>query len=107
MGDASGLASVPVAMIRYFFIRLVVPLLLFLLLRSVLRSIFQNFRAMQQQPPQDSRRQATTTASPGGELKRDPVCGTYVSATTSLSRTVNGDVVYFCSKECRDRYKVA
>jgi len=92
-------------MIRFFFIRLVVPLLLLFLVRSVLRSIFQSFRAMQQ-PPQDTARNAPTVPA-GGELKKDPVCGTYVSPAASLSRNVNGSVVYFCSKECRDRYKVA
>ena len=92
-------------MIRFLFIRFVVPLLLLLLVRSVLRSIFQAFRGMQQSPPQSP--PETATVSAGGELKKDPVCGTYVSAATSLSRNVNGGVVYFCSKECRDRYKVA
>jgi YHS domain-containing protein len=40
----------------------------------------------------------------GGELKKDPVCGTYVSTTASIARTVKGEVFYFCSKECSDKY---
>jgi YHS domain-containing protein len=92
-------------MIRFFFIRLVVPLLLLFLVRSVLRSIFQSFRSMQQ--PQKTTERQSPTVSPGGELKKDPVCGTYVSTASSLSRTVDGNVLYFCSKECRDRYRVA
>jgi len=43
----------------------------------------------------------------GGELKKDPVCGTYVSTATSLTRTVNGQIVHFCSKACSDRYPKA
>jgi YHS domain-containing protein len=39
-----------------------------------------------------------------GELKRDPVCGTYVSAATSVKRTVDGRVVHFCSHACSQRY---
>jgi YHS domain-containing protein len=93
-------------MIRFLFIRLVVPLLLLFLVRSVLRTIFQTFRATMQQPSKTTERQSPTVPA-GGELKKDPVCGTYVSAATSVSRTVNGSVVYCCSKECRDRYKVA
>lgn len=93
-------------MIRFFFIRLVVPLLLLFLVRSVLRSIFQSFRTMTQKPPQTTPRQEPTVAA-GGELKKDPVCGTYVSTATSVNRTVDGNVLYFCSKECRDRYRVA
>lgn len=41
----------------------------------------------------------------GGELKRDPVCGTYVAASTSVKKTVRGQVVHFCSLECRDKYQ--
>lgn len=44
--------------------------------------------------------------SVGGELKRDPVCGTFVSTTTSLRKQVGGEIVYFCSVACRDRYSV-
>jgi YHS domain-containing protein len=40
----------------------------------------------------------------GGELKKDPVCGTYVSPAACLTRTVNGQVIHFCSKACSDRY---
>lgn len=93
-------------MIRFFFIRLVVPLLLLFLVRAIMRSVFQGFRATMQQPPRTTDRQPPTVPA-GGELKKDPVCGTYVSTATSVSRTVNGSVVYFCSKECRDRYRVA
>lgn len=93
-------------MIRFFFIRLVVPLLLLFLVRAILRSVFQSFRATMQQPPKTTEQQPPTVPA-GGELKKDPVCGTYVSTATSVSRNVNGSVVYFCSKECRDRYRVA
>ncbi len=39
-----------------------------------------------------------------GELKRDPVCGTYVSTATSVKRTVGGEVIHFCSEECSRKY---
>ena len=39
-----------------------------------------------------------------GELKKDPACGTYISATTSIQEKVGGETVYFCSKQCRDKY---
>ena len=42
-----------------------------------------------------------------GELKKDPVCGTYVSTGASVTRSVNGQVLHFCSQECRDKYRVA
>lgn len=39
-----------------------------------------------------------------GELKKDPACGTYISAATSLKEIVGGETCYFCSKQCRDKY---
>lgn len=42
--------------------------------------------------------------SASGELKKDPVCGTYVPVSGSLSKIVNGQAAYFCSVECRDKY---
>jgi YHS domain-containing protein len=90
-------------MIRFFFFRLVLPLLILLFVRSLLRTIFAGIRsaAVQSRPP------AAPPVPAGGELKKDPVCGTYVSTAASLSQKVEGELVYFCSKECRDKYKVA
>ena len=39
-----------------------------------------------------------------GELKRDPVCGTFVPVTTAFQKTVNGRPYHFCSADCRDKY---
>ena len=71
-------------------------LLLFLFLRSIIRGFLSNRRA-----PSAPRQ---TPIPSGGELKKDPVCGTYVSVAGSFTRNINGQVVHFCSKECRDRY---
>ena len=43
----------------------------------------------------------------GGELKQDPVCGTFVPTSSSIKKTVNGEIVHFCSVVCRDKFKVA
>ena len=95
-------------MIRFLFFRLIVPVLILFLLRSVFRSIIGVLRRG------DPQRAAPNTAGSSprniprvAELKKDPVCGTYVSADTSVTRTVNGSVVHFCSPECRDKYRVA
>jgi YHS domain-containing protein len=94
-------------MLRYFILEILVPVLIFTLLRSILRSLFQSKRTMV--PP------ATGNAAPpsqpsvvaGGELKRDPVCGTYVSAGASVTTRVDGQLVHFCSTACRDKYRAA
>ena len=43
----------------------------------------------------------------GGELKRDPVCGTFVPVIGSLHKSVNGIPQYFCSQTCLDRFRPA
>lgn len=53
-------------------------------------------RSSGQTPPAQAR---------SGALKRDPVCGTYIPADASVRTVVNEEVVYFCSPECRDKYK--
>ena len=93
-------------MIRFLVIRLLVPLLLLFLVRALLRGVFSSVRAftMTENPP-GSKQPPSVPA--GGELKKDPVCGTYVSTSASVTRTVNGEVLHFCSSECRDRYRLA
>lgn len=40
-----------------------------------------------------------------GELKKDPVCGTFISTQTAFQKVVHGETYYFCSMECRDKFK--
>jgi len=91
-------------MLRYLFLEIVLPLLVFLFLRSLLGNIFRAARTVTRHdaapPPQP-------TVVAGGELRKDPVCGTYISTALSITRKVNGEMVHFCSKECRDKYRAA
>ena len=68
----------PDPMLRYLIVDILLPLLIFALLRSFCRGIFQTgrdvTRAAQQAPPP-----TRPNVVVGGELKKDPVCGTYVS----------------------------
>ena len=92
-------------MIRAFLVEFVFPLLLFLFVRSLLRNFLQSYSRNRVQPRSDARQAPEVPAA--GELKKDPVCGTYVSTAASITRTVGGQVMHFCSKECRDKYRVA
>jgi YHS domain-containing protein len=83
-------------MIRSFFIDFILPLLLFLIVRSILGNLFKRGRGIATQ--------SRSAPSPSMELKKDPVCGTYVSPATGVSRSVQGHMIYFCSKECRDKF---
>jgi len=90
-------------MLRYFIVDILLPLLVFALLRSFFRSLFPARRDVSRQTPPPSQPDVVA----GGELKKDPVCGTYVSTGASVTRTVNGQLLHFCSKECRDKYRAA
>jgi YHS domain-containing protein len=73
------------------------------LLRSVLGILAKGFaEVFRPSAPNTAPRQAVPQ---GGELKKDPVCGTFISTATSLSKQVRGEVYYFCSPACRDKFK--
>jgi YHS domain-containing protein len=84
-----------------FLYELLLPLALFFALRAVFRQLMGGYRQSRGSPPSASRPASTSAV---GELKKDPVCGTYVSTATSLTQTVGGAPVYFCSPECRDKF---
>ena len=60
----------------------------------------------------DRKQTGEMPSSPGmptsaGELRKDPVCGTFIPIGTSLKKTVNGETMHFCSADCRDKFKAA
>ena len=65
-------------MIRWLFIRVLLPLFVILIVRSVIMAIAKSFSAVMHQPAQPDAESGGRFPS-GGELKKDPVCGTYVS----------------------------
>ena len=94
-------------MFRYFILEILVPILIFTLLRSILRSLFQTRRTVVRPMGQAGAPRSQPSVVTGGELKKDPVCGTYVSTGASVTRKVDGQLVHFCSAECRDKYRAA
>ena len=43
----------------------------------------------------------------GGVLRKDPVCGTYVSEAVALKQVEAGETLFFCSEECRRKHNAA
>jgi|JRYK01.1.fsa_nt_gb YHS domain-containing protein len=74
-------------------------------LRSVIGFVMRAFGnwVAGAQPPSGTSRQAPP-APAAGELKKDPVCGTFIATTTPFQKTVRGARLYFCSQDCQDRY---
>jgi len=80
----------------------IIPLLLFLFVRSLLRGFFYRFRNPVSRAPAAPQPPASQV---GGVLHKDPVCGTYVSSDSGIAANVRGQVMYFCSPACRDRFR--
>ncbi len=75
------------------------------LLRGVLGTLAKIFGGIVNPPPERASGPRPNAVPMGGELKKDPVCGTYVSTSTSVKKTIGGgDVVHFCSAACRDKF---
>jgi YHS domain-containing protein len=89
-------------MIRWLLLRILGPLILILVVRSVIVAVMKAFS--QAFTPAPTAAKEAPESQAGGELRKDPVCGTYVSPGVSVSKRVKGNLVYFCSPECRDKY---
>ena len=77
---------------RFFFVvlpRVIVAFLAFWLVRGLLKS----FSRSKARPRQVS-----------GQLRKDPICGTYVADEISWKAHSGGEELHFCSRECRDAY---
>ena len=78
-------------------------LVLLLILRIVLRFVF----GLLAQKNTGSGRSGASDGKlerAGGELVRDPQCGTYVPKARAIVLGTGTDVQYFCSTKCRDAY---
>ena len=89
-----------------FLLYLIVGVIVLSLLRSVLEAIGKVFSGGQASQP------APSAPSPSGDsrgqapqaLKKDPVCGTFVSVATAVQKSKGGETYYFCSTACRDKF---
>jgi len=92
--------------------RVIIYLLLTVAAITVLKSIMgiflkgvaQAMKASSGAPGARSSRQGSNQVPLTGELKKDPVCGTYIAAAGAIKETVAGQTIHFCSAECRDKY---
>jgi YHS domain-containing protein len=93
-------------------LELIITILVAMVARAVFASVMKGFGSaasgafQQQQPPPPGQSQPPKEASRAGELHKDPVCGTYVSESTSFHRQLSGKTVYYCSDACRQKHAV-
>ncbi len=48
-----------------------------------------------------------TPATITGTMVKDPQCGTYTALELAVTANLAGKPLYFCSRECRDKYLLA
>ncbi|QOY89934.1 hypothetical protein [Paludibaculum fermentans] len=85
-------------------------LLAFLFVVPLIRSIlgllaraFTSFAFKNTSQPAGANPQPPRVPS-GGTLRKDPVCGTYVSEALALKRVSSGETFYYCSEECKKKH---
>ena len=39
------------------------------------------------------------------EMKKDPICGTYIPENQALTYRAGGETHYFCSDECKNKFR--
>ncbi len=99
-------------MFRFLF-QFIALLIFFAVARTVLawilRTVLGSFRATTQKQSDSQPRHSRSDEllASAGELHKDPVCGTFVPGTSNWTRNVDGQTLYFCSADCRDRFLVS
>ncbi len=85
-------------------LRLILEALVAVLMISLLRSVIGIIAKVVFRPSEPAPKPRPSVPS-GGELKKDPVCGTFISPAAAVQKKVGATVYYFCSAECRDKFR--
>lgn len=86
-------------------LEMIAVILIITVLRSVVGILSKGFGEMFRASSGPSAGARSPSVPSGGELKKDPVCGTFISTNTAIQKRVGGETYYFCSAECRDKFK--
>ena len=86
------------------FLFILIGLFLITFVRMIAGVLFRGIGDMLQPSQRETTARSDNSAPVGGELKRDPVCGTFVATSTPFKKIVRGDTIHFCSADCRDKY---
>jgi YHS domain-containing protein len=92
-------------MLRFIFY-LLTTVIMISLIRMVAGFLMKSIAMFLQGSQSGPAGHSTASSVPrSGELKKDPVCGTFISTGSSVKKTVGGAVVHFCSVDCRDKFQ--
>ena len=89
-------------------LELLFTILIVIIARAVLTSLLRGFTGGSlntfRNRSADARPDASHSSQAGGELHKDPVCGTYVPESTAFRRQIRGQAFYYCSDACREKH---
>ena len=51
------------------------------------------------------RNKKSTSPKPLEEMKKDPICGTFIPQSQALEYKSGDQIHYFCSEECKSKYQ--
>jgi YHS domain-containing protein len=80
-------------------LRVVIAFLIFYLLYRAAKMLFLPAKGKSDRP--STFREAIT----GEDLVEDPYCHTYVPLSSAYKVSIKGKTLYFCSRECFERYR--
>ena len=75
----------------------------FLFYGVVIYFLYRMFVGDKKQRQKEAQKERETLIA-RGEMVKDPVCGSYVALDNAVRTNNNGEIVHFCSYECRDKY---
>jgi YHS domain-containing protein len=87
-----------------FLLALFAILAAFLLLRSILAPLVSAVVSLLSPAAAPPATREAGAAKPASELKKDPVCGAFISPELAVTEKYQGQTVHFCSKKCRDEF---
>lgn len=75
---------------------LVFAVLIYFLIRLVIKGNLSGFF---------KREKKSRSPRPLEQMKKDPVCGTYIPESQALKLNLKKETHYFCSEACREKFK--
>ena len=87
-----------------FLLALFAILAAFLLLRSLLAPLVSTVVSLLSPTTAPPAPKESAVGKPASELKKDPICGAFISPELSVTENYQGRTVHFCSKKCRDEF---
>jgi YHS domain-containing protein len=81
---------------------LILSLFAITLLRGIIGIITKAFTSSSNAPEP---RRSAGAAPAAGVLRKDPVCGVYVSEALAVRWETDGQILFFCSEKCREEYR--